>query len=310
MSDITLERAGSIPFEEEYQAHLLLEKRLSDNTAQAYLSDLRLCFRQLGGADGSLKTLSPEPLRQFFAALPEMGFSPASLARFLASFRSYCEYLLDTRRLDANPCRGIRIPKQQRYRPRGLSVKEMKDLYALLESRIAMGGKNVRRDLALIELLYGMGLRISEATGLPMDALRFEEGVVLVQGKGNKQRIVPVGAKVMASLKDYLALERSDQAKPRCGTVIVSNRGLPISRMGAWSIVRKLCLAAGLDAAAISPHSFRHAFATHLIEAGADLRAVQELLGHADISTTQIYTHLDQDYLREVHQSFHPRNRG
>ena len=136
-----------------------------------------------------------------------------------------------------------------------------------------------------------------------------KEQVVLVQGKGNKQRIVPVGAKVIASLKDYLATERMALAKPKCATVIVNNRGLPISRMGAWNIVRKLCLSAGLDAEAISPHSFRHAFATHLIEAGADLRAVQELLGHSDISTTQIYTHPDQDYLREVHQTFHPRNR-
>ncbi len=302
------ERAANIPFEEEYLAHLLLEKRLSGNTAQAYLSDLRLCLGQNRGED-ACRPPDAKSLREFFAALPELGFSSASLSRFLASLRGYCAYLVETRRLESDPCRGIRIPKQQRYRPRGLSLKEIGELYALLENRILMGEKGSRRDLALIELLYGLGLRISEAIQLPLDAVRFGEEVVLVQGKGNKQRIVPLGAKVAASLKDYIASERAPAAKPRCDTVMINNRGLPISRMGAWNIVRRLCEAAGLDAKAISPHAFRHAFATHLIEAGADLRAVQELLGHADISTTQIYTHLDQDYLREVHQSFHPRNK-
>lgn len=315
------ERGANIPFEEEYLAHLLLEKRLSENTAQAYLSDLRLCLGSSRGSSGSSgnhgnassldsATLDSARLREFFAALPGLGFGPATASRFLASLRSYSAYLMDTRRLAEDPCRGIRVPRQQRYKPRSLSLQEIEGLYAMLESRVQAGQKGARRDLVLIELLYGLGMRISEAIHLPLDALRLDEGVVLVQGKGNKQRIVPVGTKVAASLKEYLASERALSVRPRCETVIINNRGLPISRMGAWSIVRKLCGLSGLDAKAISPHTFRHAFATHLIEAGADLRAVQELLGHADISTTQIYTHLDQDYLREVHQSFHPRNKA
>ena len=303
------ERVVHIPFEEEYQAHLLLEKRLSENTASSYLSDLRLCFGHLQVSEDVASSLKPERLREFFAALIELGFSPSSMARFLASLRSYCVYLADTNRLTEDPCRGIRIPKQQRYRPRSLTHQEMQELYAILEGRIQTGARNARRDLALIELLYGMGLRISEAIQLPLDAVHFDEEVAMILGKGNKQRIVPLGGKIIASLRDYLETERAALAKPRCETVIVNNRGLPLSRMGAWQIVRRSCLLAGLDAVVISPHTFRHTFATHLIEAGADLRAVQELLGHADISTTQIYTHLDQDYLREVHQSFHPRNR-
>jgi integrase/recombinase XerD len=303
------ERTGGIPHEEEYLAHLLLEKRLSENTARAYLSDLRLCLRQKDSAKEISRLLERDSLREFFAALPDLGFSPASVSRFLASLRSYCIYLMDTGRLATDPTRGIRVLRRQRYRPRGLSWKEIEDLYVLLEQRVKAGGKNAGRDLALVELLYGLGLRITEAVQLPLDALRFDEGVILALGKGNKQRIVPLGKKVASSLQNYIASERAVTAKPRCGSVIVNNRGAPISRMGAWNIVRKLCLLAGLDATGISPHSFRHAFATHLIEAGADLRAVQELLGHSDISTTQIYTHPDQDYLREVHHSFHPRNR-
>jgi integrase/recombinase XerD len=306
------ERAEAVPHEEAYQAHLLLEKRLSENTARAYLSDLRLVLRQLGpGAEGDLGgILEVAGLRKFFASLADLGFTPASLARYLASLRSYSGYLLDAGLLHRDPCQGIRLPKEQRYRPRSLSRHEIETLYAALETRMASGVKWARRDLALVELLYGLGLRISEAIRLPLDALRFDDEIALVLGKGNKQRVVPMGKKVVESLRGYLATDRLAAAKPRCDTVIVNNRGTPLSRMGAWNSVRKLCLEAGLDAEGISPHTFRHSFATHLVEAGADLRAVQELLGHADIGTTQIYTHLDQDYLREVHQSFHPRNRG
>jgi integrase/recombinase XerD len=305
---------SELPFGEAFKAHLLLERRLAENTTSAYLSDLNLCWRQLAAlpataAGGELAWLEKDRLTEFFAALAGLGFRPATLSRYLSSLRGYCEYLRDTGRLDADPCRAVRIPKAQRYKPHALSHADMQTLYASVEGRVASGEKLSRRDAALLELLYGLGLRISEAITLPLDALRFDEGVVLAQGKGNKQRIVPLGAKVRATLREYLDAERAGTAKPACAAVIVNSRGTALSRMGAWKIVRKLCADAGLDPAEISPHTFRHTFATHLIEAGADLRAVQELLGHADISTTQIYTHLDQDYLKEVHQTFHPRNR-
>lgn len=302
----------SLPFEDAYRAHLLLERRLAENTVTAYLSDLNLCVRQLRPASASedgLEWLNPGALQEFFAALAGLGFRPATLSRYISSLRGYCEYLRDAGRLDEDPCRAVRIPKAQRYKPHALSHVEIRALYGWVEGRAAAGGKNSRRDAALLELLYGLGLRISEAITLPLDSVRFDEDLVLVQGKGNKQRIVPLGAQVRATLRDYVDGERAAAAKPQTATVIVNSRGAPLSRMGAWKIVRRLCADAGLEAEEISPHTFRHTFATHLIEAGADLRAVQELLGHADISTTQIYTHLDQDYLKEVHQSFHPRNR-
>jgi integrase/recombinase XerD len=311
-----------LPFSDAYRAHLLLERRLATNTADGYLSDLKVCWaalsgngdRNVGGNAGSEPgpLLTTDKLNALFADFAALGLTPATLARYLAALRGYAEFLRDALRipgLEDDPLRGVRVPKAQRYKPRALSAREIGDLYASAGARVAAGEKGARRDATLLELLYGLGLRVSEAITLPLDALHFEDDVVLIQGKGNKQRLVPLGAKVRATLRDWIQEERGALAKSSVATVLVNGRGTPLSRMGAWNRVRKICLDAGLDAETISPHTFRHTFATHLIEAGADLRAVQELLGHADISTTQIYTHLDQDYLREVHTSFHPRNK-
>jgi integrase/recombinase XerD len=311
-----------LPHAGAYRAHLLLERRLAGNTADGYLSDLRLCWSALGGMPGAdpAAVLTRERIGALFADFAKLGLAPASLARYLAALRSYTEFLRDAQRLpgmEEDAFRGLRLPKAQRYKPRALSLADIAALYAAVEERMARGaggGREARgatRDAALLDLLYGLGLRVSEAISLPLDALHLgaDEDVALVQGKGGKQRLVPLGAKVRATLRAWLDGERGLIAKPKCATVLVGSRGMPLSRMAAWKIVRKLCLDAGLDAETVSPHTFRHTFATHLIEAGADLRAVQELLGHADISTTQIYTHLDQDYLREVHTSFHPRNK-
>jgi integrase/recombinase XerD len=314
-----------IPHADAFRAHLLLERRLAENTVEGYLSDLRACWtalvRNAGHTEGKDEVapetlLTAENLNALFGDLAALGLTPATLARYLAALRGYAEFLRDMLRVPGmadDPLRGVRVPKAQRYKPRALSHPEILSLYGISDARVAAGEKNAERDAALLELLYGLGLRVSEAVTLPLDSLQFgasaDDGVALVQGKGNKQRLVPLGAKVRATLRAWIDGGRAALAKPQCATVLANARGTSLSRMGAWNSVRKLCLAAGLDAETISPHTFRHTFATHLIEAGADLRAVQELLGHADISTTQIYTHLDQDYLREVHQSFHPRNK-
>jgi integrase/recombinase XerD len=337
-----------VPYVDAFRAHLLLERRLAGNTVEGYLSDLAMCWAQLtqvkkprkssqtkmtgkgdavGGTaeaavgEGDLRVLSADRVNALFADFAALGLSPATLSRYLAALRSYAEFLRDAKYImDDEPLRGVRVPKAQRYKPRALSASEVGALYATVESRIAEAlavadvkqARTARRDAALLELLYGLGLRVSEAITLPRDALHFDEDVALIQGKGGKQRLVPLGQKVRASLHAWLdggEAGRGSLAKPSVAAVLVGSRGAALSRMAAWKIVRALCLDAGLDAETISPHTFRHTFATHLIEAGADLRAVQELLGHADISTTQIYTHLDQDYLREVHTTFHPRNR-
>jgi integrase/recombinase XerD len=315
-----------IPDEEAYLAYLRLEKRLSPESVAAYLSDLRLFFRSASGnasgppAAGSragkpngparaaaegLEELTLPRLRAFMRGLAELGFAPASLSRYLSALKGYTAWLAEAGRLPADPARVLKGPRQQRYKPASLGHSEIDSLYDSLEARAASGAAAALRDLCLIELLYGLGLRVSEAIGLKIDHLNLPEGAALVQGKGSKQRLVPLGGKVARSLKRWL---EAWEGKGRTDTVLLNRFGRPLSRMGAWKIVQRVCLEAGI-ATAVSPHTFRHSFATHLIEAGADLRAVQELLGHSDISTTQIYTHLDQDYLREVHKSFHPRNR-
>lgn len=302
--------AAVIPLEEAYLAYLRLEKRLSPESVSAYLSDLNLLFRHLtqeGETEASPADLTMPRLRVFLRSLAELGFAPSSISRYLSTLKSYCGFLADEGVLTSDPTEGLQGPRQQRYKPQSLSRRELDALYDSLDFSIREGRALAWRDLALVELLYGLGLRISEAIGLKLDQVNLSESVVIVQGKGGKQRLVPLGTKVAATLRDYLRLEWQARGT-RTDTVLLNRFGRPLSRMGAWKIVQRICNEAGIQSA-VSPHTFRHSFATHLIEAGADLRSVQEMLGHADISTTQIYTHLDQDYLKEVHKSFHPRNR-
>ncbi len=302
--------APEIPSEEAYLAYLRLEKRLSPETVAAYHSDLRLLFRFLtrdGMNAASPADLTLARLRAFLRSLAELGFAPSSLSRYLSTLKSYCGFLADEGALERDPTESLQGPRQQRYKPHSLSRREIDALYDFLDYSIREGRALAWRDLALVDLLYGLGLRISEAIGLKLDQVNLDEALVMVQGKGGKQRLVPLGSKVSATLRDYLRLEWQARGT-RTDTVLLNRFGRPLSRMGAWKIVRRVCDEAGIKSD-VSPHTFRHSFATHLIEAGADLRSVQEMLGHADISTTQIYTHLDQDYLKEVHRSFHPRNR-
>lgn len=303
----------SIPHFGAYRAYLLLERRLSPLTASAYLTDLATFFGFANPAgDFDLGALAPPLLRAYVKNLTAVGFAPSSISRHLSALKSYSGFLVEEGILKTDPGEGFSGPQSQRYKPSSLSRAEMDSLYDRLHDAVVKEEKAARRNLALVELLYGGGLRISEAIGLKLDHLRLTEGLLLVEGKGRKQRLVPVGRKVVHSLEAYLELERSllPQAagRPRPGNVLLNPRGLPLSRMGAWKILQNLRLESGVGTA-FSPHTFRHTFATHLIEAGANLRAVQEMLGHADISTTQIYTHLDSHYLNEVHRSFHPRNR-
>jgi integrase/recombinase XerD len=318
-----------IPEEDGYLAHLRLEKRLSPETVAAYQSDLRLFFRQAAGeasppgrplgkradadwmpgppvASAGLEAMTLTRLRAFLRGVADLGFAPSSISRYLSALKSYSAWLAEEGHLALDPARVLKGPKQQRYKPSSLSHAEMDALYDSLEAKAAEGSPASLRDLCLIELLYGLGLRISEGIGMKLDHVNLPEAAVLVQGKGSKQRLVPLGGKVAGSLRRYL---EAWNGSGRTDTVLLNRFGRPLSRMGAWKIVQRICLDAGITTA-VSPHTFRHTFATHLIEAGADLRSVQEMLGHTDISTTQIYTHLDQDYLREVHTSFHPRNRG
>lgn len=299
----------TFPEQEAFEAHLLLEKRLSPETASAYLGDMRQWFAALSPSPEtwSVAVLRPDLLSDTLDAFLDTGFSGATLARYTAALRAYTRFLADRQRIAGDPCEALRVPTRQRLKPKHLRLQEIEALYRHLDASVAAGKPGATLDRALIDLLYGLGLRISEAQHLPTDRVMRDQALVLVTGKGRKERMLPLGKKVAASLEAYA---QTDRPVPRSGTatLLLNPRGLPYSRMGLWKRVKAITAASGLPAE-ITPHTFRHSFATHLIEAGVDLRAVQELLGHADISTTQVYTHLDWDYLREVHQTFHPRNR-
>jgi len=294
------------PWAAEFQAHILFEKRLSRESAVAYASDLKLLFNYLGN-DSRLPNLSAAILRTFFESLTELGCAPSSLARYLSAIKTYCRFLVDAGHLQIDPSEHLKSAKQQGYKPEALTHGEINQLYHYLGQEIKQGRALAERDLVLIELLYGLGLRISEAIHLTVSRIHFTENAALIDGKGNKQRLMPLGAKVKKSLLSWMKGERL-KLKPQSDTVLLNRFGKNLSRMGAWKIVQGLCNGANITVR--SPHAFRHTFATHLIDAGADLRAVQVMLGHADISTTQIYTHLDAQHLRAEHKSFHPRNRG
>jgi integrase/recombinase XerD len=235
--------------------------------------------------------------------LKDAGLAPASLRRALSAFRTYFAFLLAEGVLTVDPSDRLEAPKKGRTLPDILTVEQISALLAApqLDEPLCL------RDRAMLELAYSAGLRVSEWISIGLSDVQLEDGLVRVFGKGSKERLVPIGRSAVGALALYLRelrprIERGDGK----GRLFLNARGRPLSRMGAWLILRKHVASAGITTP-VSPHTLRHSFATHLLEGGADLRAVQEMLGHADISTTQIYTHVDRDYLRTVHQQFHPR---
>lgn len=291
-------------FLELYQDHLELEKGLSANTLRAYLSDVRAFtvfltergVAEPGAVDGAL-------LRRYLGELHRRSHSPTTQARKLSSLRGYFRFLAADGLIAADPSEELDLPKRGRRLPAVLSRSEVERLLAATDPSRRLG----LRDRAFLEMLYATGVRVSELIRLTFDDLDTAGGFVTVLGKGHKERVVPVGRRALEALDAYLREERPllSRGKGR-RALFLNRRGGALSRMGAWKIVRKHARRAGLSKP-IGPHTFRHTFATHLLEGGADLRAVQEMLGHADISTTQIYTHLDRTYLKQVHKSFHPR---
>jgi integrase/recombinase XerD len=242
-------------------------------------------------------------LRDFVYLLKDLGLSPASIRRSVSATRTYFGFLLGEGRLKEDPSDRLESPRRGRVLPDTLSVPEVEALLAApnLEQPLAW------RDRALLELAYGAGLRVSELCGLALTDLLLAENLVRIFGKGGKERLVPIGRSVIGAASVYLHQMRPvlDKGKSK-NRVLLNARGEPLSRVGAWGVVRRATQRAGITKR-VTPHTLRHTFATHLLEGGADLRAVQEMLGHADLSTTQIYTHVDREYLRSVHKQFHPR---
>lgn len=289
---------------EPFRDYLSLEAGHSPNTVEAYLRDLRRLgeFAASKGVRGPAQ-ITRTHLRDFVYLLKDLGLSPATIRREVSAVRTYFGFLIGEGRVGQDPSDRLESPQRWRRLPETLSVKEVEALLAAPQVDEPLAW----RDRAFLELAYGAGLRVSELCGLGLAGLLPEEGLVRVFGKGGKERLVPIGRGVIGAVSTYLHTlrPRLDRGKSG-GRVLLNVRGEPLSRVGAWGIVKRCARRAGITKR-VTPHTLRHSFATHLLEGGADLRAVQEMLGHADLSTTQIYTHVDREYLRSVHKQFHPR---
>jgi integrase/recombinase XerD len=283
---------------------LALERGASPRTSEAYLRDVTrlVTFAVVKGAPAPVD-LTSRLLRTFVYHLKDLGLAPASIRRNVSAARTYFRFLLADGHVVRDPTERLETPKRWRTLPEVLTVAEIK---SLLEAP-TVDDALYFRDRALLELAYGAGLRVSEWIGIGTRDVLFDDALVRVFGKGAKERLVPIGRSAIGALAIYQRelRPRLERGKGR-GALFLSARGEPLSRMGAWKILKRYVERAGL-AKHVSPHTLRHSFATHLLEGGADLRAVQEMLGHADISTTQIYTHVDREYLRQVHRQYHPR---
>jgi integrase/recombinase XerD len=289
---------------EAFRDYLALESGHSANTVEAYLRDLRRLgeFATSKGQRDPAK-LSRGTLRNHVFLLKDLGLSPASIRRAVSAIRTYYGFLAGEGRITDDPSDRLESPRRGRVLPVTLSVPEVE---ALLGST-SVDQPLAWRDRALLELAYGAGLRVSELCRLGLTDLLLSENLVRVFGKGSKERVVPIGRSIIGAVSVYLHTMRPelDRGKSR-GRVLLNARGEPLSRVGAWGVVKRAAARAGITKR-VTPHTLRHSFATHLLEGGADLRAVQEMLGHADLSTTQIYTHVDREYLRSVHKQYHPR---
>lgn len=285
---------------------LRVERNMSPQTVAAYRRDLTRYLRYLHQRRPikSLADVHAHHVREYLRFLSGLPLAPASITRTLSSLRSYHTFLTSEKGLKQNPAQLLEAPRRPRKLPVVLTIAEVE---ALLEA-ITPTSPLKKRDRALVELLYSAGLRVSEACELKVNCLLIDRGFIRVVGKGSKERLVPIGPRAVKALNIYLThvrpgLARRGRSQER---VFLSRTGRPLTRMMVWNLLKKYARQAELEKP-VSPHTLRHSFATHLLEGGADLRAVQEMLGHADITTTQIYTHLDREYLKEVHRTFHPR---
>jgi integrase/recombinase XerD len=289
---------------QRFADYIALEQGLSPRTLEAYGKDLDR-FAEYADVKGVAAPLdiTARTLREYVYHLKDLGLSPASIRRNVSALRTYFRFLTGDGVVVRDPSERLETPKRWRELPDVLTVDEVQRLIAAP----TLDDNMVFRDRALLELAYGAGLRVSEWITLGVRDLMLEEGLIRVFGKGSKERLVPIGRSAIGAVAIYTRELRPKLEKGEGkGILFLNARGRPLTRMGASKILRGYVERAGITKH-VSPHTLRHSFATHLLEGGADLRAVQEMLGHVDISTTQIYTHVDREYLRQVHRSYHPR---
>ena len=288
-----------------YFDFLRLEKGLTQHSIHSYQFDLAKYQAFLGGRSiTTARNVTEAQLGEFLKTLSQRRLSPRSVARILSAVRGFHRFLVGEGIHDDDPTENIDSPKRSKHLPGVLSIAEIESILKQTDTREELG----RRDRAILEVMYATGVRVSELTGLKQSDLMFDAELILVFGKGSKERLVPIGTSAIDWVKKYQREVRVRLARPgKSHDILFLNyRGGKLSRAAIRDMIVKYARQAGIKKE-VHPHTFRHSFATHLLEGGADLRAVQEMLGHADISTTQIYTHIDREYLKEVHRTFHPR---
>ena len=284
-----------------YVDFLKIEKRQSPNTIASYQFDINYFASYL--LDKKLKDVSTSDVRSFLIFLREKGLASSTVARFLSSIKSFYRYLVIEKLILDNPIEIIDSPRPWRKLPNVLSTEEIDALIAAPDIKTSGG----LRDLAMLELLYATGLRVTELISLKLSAVDLSVGYLRTLGKGSKERVVPFGDAAKIAIEEYIFRVRPSLSKNTQSTdLFLTRRGNAMTRQGFWKILKKYITKAKISGN-VSPHTLRHAFATHLLERGADLRSVQQMLGHSDISSTQIYTHILKERMREVHDRFHPR---
>jgi integrase/recombinase XerD len=286
---------------EAYLDHLHLERGLSRNTLESYRRDL-IGFAGAMGAGATVESATRDAITAYLEGRRRAGISPASTARFLSALKGLFRFLQMNHWHDRNPAEEVDAPKRWRSLPRYLSLEEVDALLAAPDPARGLG----LRDRAMLEVLYATGLRVTELVALRLDQVIEDPPMVRVVGKGGKERLVPLGSEAWAWLGKYLATVRPRYHKRLSPAVFLSTHGEPLTRQRFWQVIKAHARKAGITRPP-SPHVLRHSFATHLLENGADLRSLQMLLGHADISTTQIYTHITEERLRRVYEKYHPR---
>ena len=286
----------------EFSEYLRIEKRHSPHTVTNYCRDLRRFAKAF--PDTNISSMTTADVRNFLLILRDEGLSPSSIARSLSSIKSFFRYLCQDKQLKDNPAEILETPRRRRKLPNLLSLADVDKLLSCPDPKTAMG----LRDQAMLEVLYATGMRVSELISVKGHNLDFEAGCLRTMGKGSKERIVPIGMVARRAVEDYLLNSRPVLAKgQKVEELFLTRRAKAMTRQGFWKLLKNYVRQSNIKAD-VSPHTLRHAFATHLLDRGADLRSVQQMLGHADISTTQIYTHVLEKRMLEVHDQFHPRH--
>lgn len=292
-------------YKKGYKAYLRLEKSLSDHSVEAYLHDVTKLtqYLQVVNQEKNPASLTLKDLQAFVKWIGELGMGATTQARIISGIRSFYKYLLIEQLITIDPSTLLEAPKTRRKLPDTLSFEEIETLIGAIDLSSPEGTRNK----AILETMYSCGLRVSELVGLKISCLYLDIGFIRVIGKGDKERLVPIGSDAIKCIKTYKDTVRSHQnvSEKNQDILFLNRRGNALSRVMIFYIIKSLALTAGITKV-ISPHTFRHSFATHLVEGGADLRAVQEMLGHESITTTEIYTHLNRDFLRDTLQQFHP----